>query len=112
LTGGSDKLLKFWSISESRNIAKLSGPEKAIIDVDVSFDGNLALSAGHDSAIFVWNLKGQKISVCFYNDLGRILNFLAMFKWSFIQNLQRQILCKWKQNNCKFGIVNLRSHIF
>ena len=59
-------MLKFWSISESRNIAKLSGPEKAIIDVDISFDGNLALSAGHDSAIFVWNLKGQKISVCFY----------------------------------------------
>eukprot|EP00475_Leptophrys_vorax_P010619 TRINITY_DN17203_c0_g1_i1.p1 TRINITY_DN17203_c0_g1~~TRINITY_DN17203_c0_g1_i1.p1 ORF type:complete len:249 (-),score=55.69 TRINITY_DN17203_c0_g1_i1:112-858(-) len=51
---------------------RLSGPEKTIYDVDLSFDARMALSSGNDSAIYLYDLKYQKPNQCFNGHSSKI----------------------------------------
>lgn len=50
-------------MTEGKNSQRFSAPEKAILDVDISYDGTQVLSAGNDPGIYVWSLKYQRLTV-------------------------------------------------
>lgn len=68
VSGEMDRTVRLWKLSDEKECEKLIGPEKAIIDVDVSFDASMVLSAGHDPGIHLWSLKfntSRVIIFCF-----------------------------------------------
>ena len=76
ISGGFDTKIRFWELEESsckiRAIAKkaISAHEAKITDVDVSSDGKLIVSVGHDRYLKLWKPDGTLIKSVFADKTG------------------------------------------
>ena len=76
ISGGFDTKIRFWELQESagkiKAIAKksISAHEARITDVDVSSDGKLIVSVGHDRYLKLWQPDGTLIKSIFADKTG------------------------------------------
>jgi WD40 repeat protein len=64
LVGGNDMLVHIWDPATHRELRKLSGHQRAVLDLAVTADGQRALSASADGTIRVWDLgSGKELKV-------------------------------------------------
>ena len=59
ITIGNDHTVRLWSISQRREIARLTGHKKPVIGLDSDWENGLLFSAGEDAAV-VWDLKHRR----------------------------------------------------
>ena len=54
VSGGVDKTIRLWTISDGKQIGAFAGPTDAITSLDLSTDGKLLFAGGVDKVVYVW----------------------------------------------------------
>ena len=58
-SGGQDRVIRIWSVADSKQLAALEGPRGDTHFVAIV--GQLVIAAGNDGAILTWHLRGDQV---------------------------------------------------
>ena len=65
LTACQDTFLRRWDVETGAELQRLEGHTSRVVSLDLSADGNWALSGGGDRAVRLWDLQAGKLAQTF-----------------------------------------------